>query len=122
MHGVYMWLFTDELIDHVAIGYNEYSVFIIGGAKEDGNITNEVCMFDIVFQKYTQKYSMHEPRYRFGASMFKCVSIFLLFSISFSGAMINLFVHINSKHSMYANLFMHVILYNYLSSPLLNEN
>ena len=97
-------------------------MFIIGGAKEDGNITNEVWMYDTIFQNYTQKASNPEPRYRFGAALFKGVSLFLLFSIAFSRAMINLFVHIDSVHSMSANLVMHVILYNHLCSPLLNEN
>ena len=46
-------IFTGALTDHAAIGYNEDSVFIIGGAKADGNITNEVWMYDTVFQKYT---------------------------------------------------------------------
>jgi len=59
-----------ELTDHAAIGYHEDSVFIIGGAKADGNVTNQVWMYDTVFQKYTQKSSMPEPRYRFGAALF----------------------------------------------------
>lgn len=64
-------IFTGELTDHAAIGYNEDRVFIIGGAKADGNITNEVWMYDTVFHTYTRKSSMPEPRYRFGAALFK---------------------------------------------------
>lgn len=58
-----------ELTDHAAIGYNEDSVYIIGGAKADGNITKEVWLYDTIFQKYTQMSSMPEPRYRFGAAL-----------------------------------------------------
>ena len=72
-------IFTGALTDHAAIGYNEDSVFIIGGAKADGNITNEVWLYDTIFQQYKQKSSMPEPRYRFGAALFNSESLFLLF-------------------------------------------
>ncbi|MCO5558204.1 hypothetical protein L7F22_011783 [Adiantum nelumboides] len=58
----------DALTDHVAIGYNDV-VYILGGAKGDGNLTNEVWKYDSVFHNYTLMAPMPERRYRFGASI-----------------------------------------------------
>ncbi|KAI5060856.1 hypothetical protein GOP47_0023361 [Adiantum capillus-veneris] len=56
------------LTDHVAIGYNDV-VYILGGAKGDGNLTSEVWKYDSVFHNYTFMAPMPEPRYRFGAAI-----------------------------------------------------
>lgn len=53
------------------MGYNEENVFIIGGANDTGNVTDEVWMYDAVFHSYTKKASIPKPRYRFGAALVK---------------------------------------------------
>ncbi|MCO5561990.1 hypothetical protein L7F22_015616 [Adiantum nelumboides] len=58
----------DALTDHVAIGYKDV-VYILGGAKGDGNLTNEVWKYDSVFHNYTLMAPMPERRYRFGAAI-----------------------------------------------------
>uniref|UniRef100_A0A0D6R9A4 Attractin/MKLN-like beta-propeller domain-containing protein n=1 Tax=Araucaria cunninghamii TaxID=56994 RepID=A0A0D6R9A4_ARACU len=60
-----------KLTDHAVVGYNNDNVFIIGGAKEDGNVTNEVWMYDAVLHSYTMRTPMPEARYRFGAALVK---------------------------------------------------
>lgn len=57
-----------SLTDHAAVGYGEV-VFILGGAKEGGNVTSEVWKYDSVFHNYTLMAPMPEPRYRFGAAI-----------------------------------------------------
>eukprot|EP00250_Pteridium_aquilinum_P002008 c12222_g1_i2 orf=81-1376(+) len=56
------------LTDHAAIGYGE-AIFILGGGKEGGNVTNEVWKYDSVLHNYTLMAPMPEPRYRFGAAI-----------------------------------------------------
>lgn len=57
-----------NLTDHAAIGVGDY-VYIIGGAKEGGNVTNEVWKYDPILHNYTRMAGMPEPRYRFGADI-----------------------------------------------------
>lgn len=57
-----------SLTDHAAIGYNDV-VYILGGAKDGGNLTSEVWKYDSVFHNYTLMAPMPEPRYRFGAAI-----------------------------------------------------
>lgn len=57
-----------SLTDHAAIGYGEV-IFILGGAKEGGNVTSEVWKYDSVLHNYTLMAPMPEPRYRFGAAI-----------------------------------------------------
>ncbi|MCO5596817.1 hypothetical protein L7F22_050887 [Adiantum nelumboides] len=56
------------LNDHAAIGYGEV-IFILGGAKEDGNVTDELWKYDSILHNYTLMAPMPEPRYRFGAAI-----------------------------------------------------
>lgn len=57
-----------DLTDHSAVGYDDL-IFILGGAKEGGNVTNEVWKYDSVLHNYTLMAPMPEPRYRFGAAI-----------------------------------------------------
>lgn len=57
-----------NLTDHAAIGVGDV-VYIIGGAIENGTVTDQVWKYDTVFHNYTLMAHMPEPRYRFGAAL-----------------------------------------------------